>query len=899
MDPVTIVSLAGFLTKGAYQVSTFIASSANVDTTITELQAEVVGLGNVLKSIEQSLRGPAAARKGGGVVGEAELWTSLAFAIKDAERTIGALQGTVQGLLATKPTGFLKRLVKQAKLNFNADEISAIRARIHTHTSSLQAALQMATILITSDSSDQINEIGPKLDGIVQDLKQLISNQANTNDKLPLGFRNPDILTHTERLISSASTVIGQGSTIWGGSEMGLPHSSEAGGSLDKASKSHIEDWIPKLTIMEEEGSQTSESKALTAPSETVVGETGIEGEESEYSDSDGDDDHDFAQMCFEQAEEMFKKKEHSRAIESFHAGLNRATTLSLERQNRLHLGNIKRELALSLLHQGRLTEAEVHFQTLARGNPRDLKGAELAYHASSGLAQVFMCKRSYTDAELWCKNSRNGWRRALAKGAGNKRHPLYIDSLKLSAFLYELRGDSMQAMVYEMRAQKDEGLIDEKSRENLSKGFTLEQSLEIINNYHRVHPASEEQHDAPPTPEAAIQSHPSPANPFEEMETPPIEQEQGCIIESPKETPKLFPAVSVTDLGHSPLSDSSITARENSPLLKRSSVTSDSRTSSSSQVPFSNLHPVPRTESVFSDESYSIRSESTQADSRSFTQRLQDSRARSALREAARKGDVAAVERALAKGVPIESTNDKGETPLCLAVIGGHVSTISTLLSHNAQIEARTKKGSTPLLCARENVSTSRINVMRALLSAGANIDAKDENGDTALHHAVSRSRPDWVKFLLSFTPNLELQNNTGETPLLRAVDFSPLTYAEKIFETVQLLLEAGADTKAADDKGQTAVLVAIKAIALKTAFEERYWSVYVDLVDKLCKKGASATKSSVVLASLEATKQIKDKNLKAGVMKALSPYIPEASHLALPTGRSGTGLSGTGFKV
>ena len=726
--------------------------------------------------------------------------------------------------------------------------------------------------MITSQSSDQINEIGPKLDRIVQDLKQMKSNQAITNDKLPLDFRNPDILTHTERLISSASTVISQGSTIWGGSEMGLPHSSEAGGSLDKAKKSHIEDWIPKLTIMEEEGSQTSESKALTAPSETVVEETGLEGEEFGYSDSDGDDDHDFAQMCFEQAEEMFRLKQHAKAIESFHAGLDCAITLSVERQNRLDLGNIKRELALSLLHQGSLTEAEEIFQTLARGNTRDVKGAELAYHASSGLAQVFICKRSYTDAEVWCKNSRNGWRRALAKRAGDKRHPLYIDALKLSAFLYELRGDSTQALVYEKRAKKDENLIDEKSRATLLKGFTLEQSLELINNYHKAHPASEEQHDPPPTRDVGLRSNPSPANTTEEMETPPIEQKRGYKLESPKETQKLFPEVSVTDLGRSPPSDSSITAKDNNPLIKEQSMTSDSRTSSASQVPLSTLLPVPRTESIFSDESHSIRSESTQGDTKSLSKRLQDFRARSALLQAARKGDAAAVEKALNKGVPIESANDKGETPLCLAVIGGHVSTISTLLSRNAQIEARTKKGLTPLLCARENVSTSRINVMRVLLSAGANLDAKDENGDTALHQAVSLSRPDWVKFLLSFTPNLELQNNIGETPLLRAVDFSPLSYAEKILETVQLLLDAGADTKPTDRKGQTAVLIAIKTIALKTGFEERYWRVYVDLVDKLCRKGASATRLSVNLATpLEATKQIKDESLREGVRRVL----------------------------
>ena len=146
MDPVSIVSLASALTLAVYQVSTFIASSASVETTLTELQNEVVGLGKVLKSIEHSLKGPAAARKGGGVVGEAELWTSLAFAIRDAERTITALRAIVQGLLGTKPTNIFRRLAKQAKLTLNADEISAIRARIHTHTSSLQAALQMVTM---------------------------------------------------------------------------------------------------------------------------------------------------------------------------------------------------------------------------------------------------------------------------------------------------------------------------------------------------------------------------------------------------------------------------------------------------------------------------------------------------------------------------------------------------------------------------------------------------------------------------------------------------------------------------------------------------------------------------------------------------------------------------------
>ena len=73
MDPVSIVSQAAALTRGVYQVSTFIVSSTSVESTLAELQTEVLGLGNVLKSIDQSLNGPAATRKDGRVVGEAEL----------------------------------------------------------------------------------------------------------------------------------------------------------------------------------------------------------------------------------------------------------------------------------------------------------------------------------------------------------------------------------------------------------------------------------------------------------------------------------------------------------------------------------------------------------------------------------------------------------------------------------------------------------------------------------------------------------------------------------------------------------------------------------------------------------------------------------------------------------
>ena len=720
-----------------------------------------------------------------------------------------------------------------------------------------------------------MNEISPKLDRIIQDLR---SSRGTTNDKLPMSFKNPDILTHTEQLISSASTVIGQGSTVWGGSEIGFSRSSEAGKSLDKASKLHIEEWIPQLTITEEEGSQASEPKPLTAASETVVEETGVDVEEIEYSDSDGDEDYDFAQKCFERGENCFSTDEHSKAVEFFRAGLKRANRLSFERQNRLELRNAKRELALSLLYEGNLAESEEIFQTLARGSTGDKKSVGVALHASSGMAQVCLCRRSFIEAEDWCKKIRVGWRRAVGTG-----HPLYIDSLRLTAFLYELRGDTADASAYEDLAKEAKVMVDEDYKMTKLLGFTADQSRDLVRKYHQAYPAPEGQHNMSLREELGLDSREelgrdlrsSQVAQIEEIETPKTADRRDLKSQTSNDAVKPLPEVSICDLGLSPLSETIMAAKDTSLLTKRPSMVSESATSSTSQVPLSNSRLESRSESIVSSEALSLSSENHQGDSNTFTRRLRDGRTQSAMLSAARKGDVAALEKLLSKGAPVEATNGKGETPLCLAAIGGHIAAIETLLRHGAMIEVRTKKGCTPLLCAKENVARSRIGVMRTLLEARANIDAKDEYGDTALSNVVGLSRPDLVKALLEFKPSLETKNNTGKTVLLRAVDFSAISCAKPLLETVKLLLDAGANVKAIDDKNQTAVLIAIKAIALRTGFGAEYWHDYFLLIQLLCASGADATFQSIKGASpLSATSQIKDEALRDAVRKVLKRY-------------------------
>lgn len=150
MDPLSILGAVSTVTKTTYWISTtlfnFIQSSRVIDKTLEELNREVEGLIKALESIEFSLKDPAISRvkSGGDAKGP---WNSLDIAVTDTQRTVNALQGIVEGLGTVKKSySLFKKAVKQVKLNLDADQISGVKDRIHTHSTSLQLALQTATL---------------------------------------------------------------------------------------------------------------------------------------------------------------------------------------------------------------------------------------------------------------------------------------------------------------------------------------------------------------------------------------------------------------------------------------------------------------------------------------------------------------------------------------------------------------------------------------------------------------------------------------------------------------------------------------------------------------------------------------------------------------------------------
>lgn len=81
----------------------------------------------------------------------------------------------------------------------------------------------------------------------------------------------------------------------------------------------------------------------------------------------------------------------------------------------------------------------------------------------------------------------------------------------------------------------------------------------------------------------------------------------------------------------------------------------------------------------------------------------------------------------------------------------------------------------------------------MSLLIGRGANIDAKDKAGNTALILAAELGFVDGVQLLLARKANADATNNSGETPLIKAVQARDANSA-------RLLLAAGANPDRSD---------------------------------------------------------------------------------------------------
>jgi ankyrin repeat protein len=145
-----------------------------------------------------------------------------------------------------------------------------------------------------------------------------------------------------------------------------------------------------------------------------------------------------------------------------------------------------------------------------------------------------------------------------------------------------------------------------------------------------------------------------------------------------------------------------------------------------------------------------------------------------------------------------------RGRTLLHFAVKTHNHEAVRCLLLAKVDIEARNKEGETALheVAMKGDVAHSDT-LLQLLLKAGAKIEAKDRIGFTALHEAARAGALKVVQGLLSAGADVATRSNRLRTPLHQAAENGHL-------EVVQRLLDAGAAIHAKDHKEETALHIA-----------------------------------------------------------------------------------------
>ncbi|WP_204356501.1 ankyrin repeat domain-containing protein [Arcticibacterium luteifluviistationis] len=128
-----------------------------------------------------------------------------------------------------------------------------------------------------------------------------------------------------------------------------------------------------------------------------------------------------------------------------------------------------------------------------------------------------------------------------------------------------------------------------------------------------------------------------------------------------------------------------------------------------------------------------------------------------------------------------------------------GELEQIKTELeTYPALLETKNDRGFPPLVLA---TYSEQLEISEYFLEKGADINALDGAGNTALMGVCFKGYLDIVEMLLSKNAEVNIQNTHGATALIYASTFGQTAIAK-------LLLAAGADKTKVDERGNTALM-------------------------------------------------------------------------------------------
>lgn len=191
----------------------------------------------------------------------------------------------------------------------------------------------------------------------------------------------------------------------------------------------------------------------------------------------------------------------------------------------------------------------------------------------------------------------------------------------------------------------------------------------------------------------------------------------------------------------------------------------------------------------------------------------------------ASKVGTSKMVQLLLRKGADKDALNNKETTPLFLAAIYGNMGAALALLDAGA--DANVTCGEDNESAVHRAVGMGRVDILRAMIKHGADVNAGDTSKLTPLHQAVSGHQVEAIGVLIQAGANIEARSLMGCTPL-------HLAAVNRNAEAVLTLLREGADVNAQEEANRTPLhSAATKAGALGAA----------EIVDLLLRSGVDET--------------------------------------------------------
>ncbi|PGH07993.1 hypothetical protein GX51_01433 [Blastomyces parvus] len=177
----------------------------------------------------------------------------------------------------------------------------------------------------------------------------------------------------------------------------------------------------------------------------------------------------------------------------------------------------------------------------------------------------------------------------------------------------------------------------------------------------------------------------------------------------------------------------------------------------------------------------------------------VQDKDGNTVLHHLACDGQDSLIKQFLSRKVNCSITNDAGLTPLILAIRGKHANVVKLLLQAGADVSTVYPNGHTIMLNMKDCLNAR---IVKLLIRAGADISPCDRNGEPVLVHAIRARKVAVARVLIEAGADVNLQLREGSAWILAVLQ------GDK--KMVQLLINAGADTKARWEGGRTPLEIA-----------------------------------------------------------------------------------------